>query len=178
MNLKLKRTPGIYIVGFMGSGKSTVGRLLADEIGWRFADLDEDIEREQQQSVPELFATLGEEGFRKIESQAIARRIQTIKRGLPTVLALGGGAFTREENRKLLTDNGITVWIDTDFAVIKKRVEGSSHRPLARDPKRFEQLYYERLPLYTQAEYRVQVLEDNSRSAVTKILELPFWQER
>ena len=177
MNLKLKRTPGIYIVGFMGSGKSTVGRYLADEIGWRFADLDEDIEREQQQAISELFATAGEEEFRRLESEAILRRIQTIKRGMPTVLALGGGAFCREHNIEVLKDNGITLWIDTDFAVMRKRVEGSSHRPLARDPQRFEKLYQERRCLYAQAEYRVEMTEDNSRAAVAKILELPFWKE-
>ena len=91
MNLKLKRTPGLYLVGFMGAGKTTAARLLADEIGWRFADLDEDIEGQQRRSISELFATVGEEEFRRIETEAIHRRIQSIRRGMPTVLGLGGG---------------------------------------------------------------------------------------
>src|SRR6478672_3857042 len=62
-NLKLKRTPGIFLIGFMGSGKSTVGRLLAEEIGWRFADLDDDIEHSQRRSVSDIFLQLGEEEF-------------------------------------------------------------------------------------------------------------------
>src|SRR6476661_507706 len=98
MNLKLKRTPGIFLIGFMGSGKSTVGRLLAEEIGWRFADLDEDIEHSQRRSVSDIFLQLGEEEFRRIEHEAIQQRVRSIRRGIPTVLALGGGAFTREEN--------------------------------------------------------------------------------
>ena len=97
MNLKLKRTPGIYIIGFMGSGKTTIGRMLADEIGWRFADLDDDIEHTQHRSISEIFKTDGEEEFRRIEFQAIQQRVRSICRGTPTVLALGGGAYTRPE---------------------------------------------------------------------------------
>src|SRR3954454_16371813 len=85
MNLKLKRTPGIYIIGFMGSGKSTVGRLLADEIGWRCADLDDDIEASQRASVSEIFASRGEQEFRRIEHEALVRQIHSIRRGTPTV---------------------------------------------------------------------------------------------
>src|SRR5215203_7508705 len=128
MNLKLKRTPGIYLIGFMGSGKSTVGRMLADEIGWRFADLDDDIEHSQRKSISEIFATAGEEEFRRLETEALQKRIRGIQRGTPTVLALGGGAFTRPENVRLVEENGISVWIDTEFEVLRKRVQGSDHR--------------------------------------------------
>ena len=176
MNLKLKRTPGLYLVGFMGAGKTTAARLLADEIGWRFADLDEDIEGQQRRSISELFATVGEEEFRRIETEAIHRRIQSIRRGMPTVLALGGGTFTRDENIELLQNNGITIWVDTAYHIVKKRVDGSTHRPLARDPERFQKLYHERRNLYARAEYQVEVVEDNSRVAVAQILNLQFWR--
>src|SRR4051794_23590291 len=152
MNLKLKRTPGIYIIGFMGSGKSTVGRLLADEIGWRFADLDDDIEASQRASVSEIFASRGEQEFRRIEQEALVRQLHSIRRGTPTVLAIGGGAFAQPENIELLTEHGITVWIDTDFDIVRKRVQGSDHRPLARDAAKFEQLFRERRRFYEQAE--------------------------
>src|SRR5687767_15520955 len=105
MRLKLKRTPGIYIIGFMGSGKTTIGRMLADEIGWRFADLDDDIEAQQHKSISEIFSTAGEEEFRRIEHEALARRVRSVRCGMPTVLALGGGAFTCPENVELLTEN-------------------------------------------------------------------------
>ena len=71
MLLKLKRTPGLYLIGFMGSGKSAVGRLLADELGWSFADIDEDIENAQGVSIAEIFDTRGEETFREIETAAL-----------------------------------------------------------------------------------------------------------
>jgi shikimate kinase len=172
MNLKLKRTPGIYIIGFMGSGKTTVGRLLAEEIGWRFADLDDDIEHSQRRSITEIFTTSGEEEFRRIEHEAIQNRIRCIRRGAPTVLALGGGAFTRADNIELLRENGITVWIDVDFEVARKRVQACERRPLARDPERFERLYNERRAFYSQAEYHVPVHTNDSKVALAGILKL------
>jgi shikimate kinase len=175
MNLKLKRTPGIYLIGFMGSGKSTVGRMLAEEIGWRFADLDDDIEKQQRRSVSEIFSTSGEEEFRRVEHEALARRVRSVRCGAPTVLALGGGAFTRDENINLLTDNGVTIWIDATFAIVKSRVGQCEHRPLARDPVRFEQLYRSRRQSYSKAEFRVEVKEDNSRKVVAELLKLPLF---
>ena len=172
MNLKLKRTPGIYIIGFMGSGKTTIGRMLADEIGWRFADLDEDIEQAQRRSISDIFAAEGEEEFRRIELEAIQKRVRSICRGTPTVLALGGGAFTRPETIKLLEENGITVWIDTALDVVRKRVQGSDHRPLARDMDRFERLYTERRQFYAQAEFKVTVTSNDSRAAFHDLLKL------
>jgi shikimate kinase len=172
MNLKLKRTPGIYLIGFMGSGKTTIGRMFAEEIGWRFADLDDDIEAEQHTSISNLFATIGEAEFRRIESEAIKKRVQLIRRGMPTVLALGGGAFTVEDNIDCLTENGITVWLDADFEVVKARVAGSEHRPLARDPRRFAQLFKERRRFYRRAEYRIHIAENDSRGAMKRLLEI------
>jgi shikimate kinase len=176
MNLKLKRTPGIYLIGFMASGKSTIGRMLADEIGWRFADVDDDIEAQQRKTISEIFATAGEEAFRRIESEAIAKRVHSIRCGAPTVLALGGGAFTRQENVDLLTENGITVWIDTALSVVRHRVAGCEHRPLAKDPKKFEQLYHARREFYAKAEFRVELNEDNSRKALAALLKLPLFE--
>ena len=74
MLLKLKRTPGLYLVGFMGSGKSAVGRLLADELGWSFADIDEDIEQAHGISIAEIFDTRGEQEFRGMEQEALRKQ--------------------------------------------------------------------------------------------------------
>lgn len=172
MKLKLKRTPGIYLVGFMGCGKTTIGRMYAEEIGWRFADLDDDIEAQQRASISELFERVGEEEFRRIESEAIWKRIHLIRRGMPTVLSLGGGAFTREHNVEVLTDNGVTVWIDAEFETVRRRVSNASHRPLARDPELFRRLYYERRRFYEKAEVHVHVPGDDSRAAVNHLLAL------
>src|SRR5215472_12594229 len=86
MILKLKRTPGIYLVGFMAAGKTTIGRMLADELGWSFFDLDEDIEAAQGSTIAQIFDTRGEEEFRKIEQDAVRKRVGEVERGKPMVL--------------------------------------------------------------------------------------------
>ena len=95
--------------------------------------------------------------------------------GSPTVLSLGGGAFTRPENVDLLTENGVTVWIDATFPIVKSRVSQCEHRPLAKDPVRFEELYRSRREFYSKAEFRVEVKEDNSRKALAELLKLPLF---
>ncbi len=89
MLLKLKRTPGIYLVGFMGSGKTTIGRLLADNIGWSFTDVDAEIERQEQEPIARIFETRGESEFRRMEREAIRTCVRKVERGQPAVLALG-----------------------------------------------------------------------------------------
>src|SRR5262249_13056710 len=89
--LKLRQTPGLYLLGCMGSGKTTIGKLLADRLGWGFADIDEDIEASQQRSIIDIFDTLGEEVFRRMEAEALRARVRAVARGVPMVMALGGG---------------------------------------------------------------------------------------
>lgn len=175
MILKLKRTPGLYLVGFMGSGKSTVGRIVASELGWPFADLDEDIERDQKQSISSIFERRGEEEFRKLETALMQKRISMIESGRPMVVALGGGAFAREENFQLLENNGITIWLDCSLEVIRKRIESSTHRPLARDPLKLEELYHARRAGYSRADYRIEVIANDSARAAADILKLAIF---
>jgi shikimate kinase len=172
MILKLKRTPGIYLVGFMASGKTTIGRLLADELGWSFADLDQDIEGAQGASITHIFDTRGEVEFRTVEKEAVRRRVDEVSRGRPMVVALGGGAFTDEANQALLRENGVTIWLACSFPRVCTRVEGSSHRPLARDPEKFEQLYQQRQADYSKAEYRIEIDTDDPAAIVDAILKL------
>ena len=175
MILKLKRTPGIYLVGFMGSGKTTIGSHLADELGWSFVDLDADIEAEQGTSISNIFDTRGEDEFRRIETEAIQKRIRLIERGRPMVVALGGGAFAQPRNFELLENNGISVWLDCPFAVVQARVSQGSDRPLARDPDRFRELYESRRSAYERADFRVEVGGDDPAPAVQSILKLPIF---
>jgi shikimate kinase len=175
MLLKLKRTPGLYLVGFMGSGKSAVGRLLADELGWSFADIDEDIEQAQGISIAEFFDTRGEQEFRVIERDAVRKRVHEVECGKPLVLALGGGAFVDPESRKLLGDRGVTIWLDCPFPRINARLDGQTHRPLARDPGKFRQLFDDRQDTYSQAEHRVAADTDDPAAIVAEILKLPIF---
>lgn len=179
MNLKLKRTPGVFLVGFMGSGKSTVGRHLAHRIGWSFFDIDCEIEAAERTTIAELFETRGEAEFRRIETAILREHVRWIERGRPAVLALGGGAFTEQANRELLANNGITVWLDCPFEIVKRRVaqqHGGALRPLARDPEKFESLWNTRRSVYQLADLHVPVTRDDPDEAVAAILASPVFQ--
>ena len=175
MILKLKRTPGIYLTGFMASGKTTVGRLLADQLGWHFVDLDQEIEAQQAIPIDEIFDSRGEQEFRRIETEAIRAHVKLIERGRPAVIALGGGAFVQPENFTLLENNGISIWLDCPIEAVRRRVAEASHRPLARDANRLEQLYLERQAAYARADYRIPIESDEPSAAVAAILNLPLF---
>ncbi len=175
MILKLKRTPGIYLVGFMGCGKSVVGAQLAERLGWSFCDIDSDIESRQGVTINEIFDVFGEDEFRRLETETIATRVRMIQSGTPMVLALGGGAFVRQQNYELIENNGVTVWLDCPLPLVRRRLEGSSTRPLARDPKKFELLYWTRRESYAMADYRIDIHDDDPIAAVNAVLELPIF---
>lgn len=175
MNLRLKRTPGIYLVGFMGSGKSTIGRLLADDLGWSFLDLDDLIEHATGMTISALFDSRGEEEFRRVEHQTLHRVVQMIEHGKPHVIALGGGAFAQPRNFELLENNGTTIWLDCPIDILERRVARHTHRPLARDPERFRALYNARLDAYMKAHHRVPVSDAEPGVHVASILKLPLF---
>ena len=176
MDLRLKRTPGLYLVGFMGCGKTTVGRLVAEALGWEFADVDDDIEAAEGATIPQIFETRGEREFRRVEAEAIRRRVGAIERGMPTVVALGGGAFVEHANYDLLANHGVSVWLDGALEILRERVERAGHRPLARDPEKFAALYEARRPYYGRADYRVQVGDEEPAAAVAAVLALPLFR--
>ena len=175
MILKLKRTPGIYLVGLMGSGKTTVGRILGEELGWSFVDLDDDVEADQQKPIGDIFEQQGEATFRTIETAMLKKRVRMIERGMPTVLALGGGAFVQPGNFELIENNGVTIFLNCPIERALHRVRGHQHRPLARDVERFTQLYLARQPLYAKADYRIPIESDDPQVALKAILSLPLF---
>ena len=175
MILKLKRTPGIYLVGFMGCGKSTVGRALADELGWSFFDLDNEVEGSAGCTISEIFDTQGEEMFRTLEASALAQRVRAVQSGRPQVIALGGGALMSDKNFELVSNHGVVVWLDAPFDLIEKRVAAESHRPLGRDPEKLRELFDVRRPRYALADYRVEAPEEEAMDTVRRILELPLF---
>ena len=174
MNLRLKRTPGIYMVGFMGSGKTTIGRLLAQRLGWSFADLDEEIEAAHRTTIAGIFEERGEAEFRRVEAETLRRHVQSVERGRPAVIALGGGAFAQAGNRDLVLQNGVAFWLDCPFEIVARRVAHTNHRPLARDPERFATLYRERRAIYALADARIAIESDDPAIAVETIATHPF----
>lgn len=142
----------IYLLGFMGSGKSTVGALVARALGWPFIDLDVTIEAGQGLTIREIFEQAGEPFFRGIEHAALTEASKTE----PAVIALGGGTFVQEANFKFIRERGgATIWLDSPLEDLVHRCEGMQNRPLFRDRQSFQQLLQQRLPYYQMAEYRV-----------------------
>jgi len=175
MILKLKRTPGLYVVGFMGCGKTTVGRLVAKQLGWRFADIDEDIEGREQMTIPEIFDKRGESEFRKIESEVLNRRVHEVARGVPWVISVGGGCYAQADNYELIQNHGLTIWLDCPLEMVKARIAHSTHRPLARDLEQLVKLYEERRPCYERADFRIEIGGGGSPAAAEAILALPLF---
>lgn len=176
MTLKLKRTPGLYLVGFMAAGKTTVGRALADEIGWPFVDIDIEIEQREGKTISRIFAEHGEEAFREIETSVIQTHVKGIEKGQPSVMALGGGAFIQPRNWDLLQNNGVTVWLDCPLHTVCKRLgEVDSTRPLAANRHGLAQLFDDRRPLYARADYRVDADTEDTTEIIKRILSLPLF---
>ena len=156
MHVKLKGSPAFYLVGFMGCGKTTVGRLLADGLKWDFVDLDEEIEREAGAKIVDIFDKFGEASFRAMERKALNKQIRHARMGMARVIALGGGAFAQASNREAIEAAGVSIWLKSPIDQLWARVSDEDDRPLARDRERFEALYREREPSYTEADFTIE----------------------
>lgn len=140
----------IYLTGFMGCGKSTVGRLLASRLGVPFVDLDKEVELRAGLRVREIFERHGEPVFRGMEREALEATL-----ALPdVVVATGGGTVTFEGNARLIREGGLSVWLNPSFATIVERVGalGKEDRPLFRNETQALALYRDRLPAYRRAD--------------------------
>lgn len=175
MTLKLKRTPGLYLIGFMASGKTTVGEAVAKELGWPFADLDTEIERHHSTTISDIFANHGEPRFRELETQALQRHVSRVEAGQPCVLALGGGAIVRPRNWELIENNGVTIWLDCPLEIVHRRLGDDVTRPLAKNRAGLAQLYEDRRPLYSRADFRIEIHSDDISDTVNRILRLPIF---
>ena len=164
----------IFLVGFMGAGKSTVGRILAQKLGWAFYDLDMIIEAREQTTVANIFAQSGEPKFRELERAALAGLLENELRNTNAVVGLGGGAFAQPENRKLLQLHGArTVLLNAPIEELRRRChESGSQRPLAVDAARFEQLFESRRDAYRLADFHV---ETGSKAVEDVVLEIERW---
>lgn len=166
----------VALAGFMGSGKTTAGSLLARQLGWRFVDLDTLIEEAAGLRVTEIFARRGEPAFRQIEREQLEAALgRAIAHQEPTVLALGGGTVAQPGSIELLREAGAAIiWLDCPLERLIARCALLTTRPLFRDMADFRALYEQRLPYYQQAEYRVESA-DEPRRTVEQILALDIF---
>ena len=141
----------------MGAGKTSVGRILSERLGWRFIDLDREIEARCNKSIAEIFQLEGESGFRLREAEALRSLLVTLPEAAPTIVALGGGAFTQAANLELLDSVAAkVVFLDAPVDELQRRIGEDDTRPLSVDAERFRQLYEERHALYRRAPHRIQ----------------------
>ena len=157
------RADKLYLVGFMGAGKSTLARALARRLDWKIEDIDERIERRERRDIPSIFRQEGEPYFRVIEREELIALLP--QRG--TVIATGGGTVVDPGNRELMLRDGAVVWLDASFATILERVPLDGRRPLAADRLEMERLYNQRLMAYRQAHLRV----DAGRGSVEELVD-------
>ncbi|NTZ83019.1 shikimate kinase [Burkholderia metallica] len=144
----------IVLVGMMGSGKTSIGRLLAARLGLDFADADDEIEATHRMTIPEIFAKYGEPYFRDSERRVLA---QLLTNG-PKVVATGGGAFMNAETRVRILKHGVSIWLKAEFEVLIRRVQRHANRPLLQvpDPEgALRMLIDDRYPTYALADVTV-----------------------
>lgn len=145
------RTDKLYLVGFMGAGKTTVARALGKRIGWRVEDVDERIEAQERRSVASIFAQDGEAVFRQLERNILAELLPL----RDAIVATGGGTFAEPDNRAVMLADGAVAWLDVPFDRLVDRVPPDGRRPLATDRAQMEQLYQRRMLAYRQAHVRL-----------------------
>ena len=161
----------IYLVGFMGTGKSVVGQELARQKRWKFMDLDQLIELREKSAISDIFAKKGETYFRKAETKAL----KEVAKEDNFVIACGGGIVTRNENILAMKETGLVVCLTATPAVIIKRTSGCTHRPLLNVPdpkKQVETLLKLRAPYYALADKTINTSRLSPKDVVRKIKSL------
>ncbi len=160
----------LVLVGMMGAGKTSVGRVLAARLGVPFTDADDEIVRAAGRSIPEIFADFGEDAFRDGERRVIGRLLA----GPPRVLATGGGAFMDEQTRRRIREAGaLSIWLRADLVILHERTRRRGNRPLlqngnARDT--LERLLREREPVYRLADIIVDAAVEPLDATVERVL--------
>jgi shikimate kinase len=141
----------LYLVGFMGAGKTTVARALARRAGWRVEDIDSSIETRERRPVASIFAQQGEPYFRQLERQVLGELLPLRH----VVVATGGGTFVEPDNRALMLADGVVAWLDLPLPLVLERVPADGRRPLAADRSQMEQLFVRRQLAYAESHVRL-----------------------
>ncbi len=155
MERQEKKTPNIVLVGFMGTGKTSIGRRLSTQLRMRYVDTDDVIERDSQRRISDIFSKDGEPAFRELESEAV-RQVSKLDNH---IISTGGGVVLKETNMVELRRNGIIFCLTATAEEIYQRVRHQSHRPLLQTPDaltKIRSMLEERHPYYAKADYMVE----------------------
>ena len=169
MKRKLIEPKIILLVGMMGVGKTSLGRILSKKLQLPFVDSDKEIEKSTGFSINELFAKFGIDEFRLGEERVMNRLLN----GDPCILSSGGDAFLSEKTRRLAKEKAVSIWLKAGSEVISRRTQGRTHRPLvpAADNKKIvEQLIAERYPIYSEADITIESFRESPFKTVSRLL--------
>ena len=155
----------VFLIGFMGAGKTTVGRILAERLGFHFIDLDEIIEANAGRSVRAIFEELGEDEFRRLEREAL----EDVRGMKQTVIALGGGAYVSEDNRAIIDQTGKAVWLDCPVEICLERIERDGSRPLLAGEAEMTALLDRRRAFYALADRVVSTGDCTAEEAAHRV---------
>lgn len=159
----------IILTGFMGTGKTSVGKLLASRLGYRLIDLDSLIVEEEHRSINNIFADSGEAYFRQVETEVLSRALETER----LVVSTGGGAVISEHNRRLMRDAGIIVNLTASPATVLERLAGDNERPLLKDERgldKIKEMLAVREPFYADADIRIDTTGKNVEDVAREII--------
>jgi len=168
----------VFLVGFMGAGKSSVGRALGQQLNWAFEDLDDRIERREGRSVAEIFRDSGEPEFRRAEREALALLLKELRSGGARIIAVGGGAFVQEGNADLLAAANVPrIFLDAPVEELWQRCskqagESGAERPLLRSQKQFRELFEARRKSYSKAPIRIETGSRTVEAIARQIAEM------
>ena len=160
----------IVLIGMMGVGKTTLGKIVAKERNLKFIDIDENIERKNLMTITEIFEKKGEDFFRNEEKEEVLKSLKKEE----CIIALGGGAFINKIVRDDILKNSISIWLDLNIKTINRRVKWSNKRPLLKEKKleKLKNLYEERKKIYKLANHKIECAKLSKKNIVKKIIEL------
>ncbi len=159
----------LVLLGMMGVGKTTIGKIVARKQGMEFIDTDENIEEKCSMSISKIFKEKGEKFFRIEEQKEVLKSIKKSN----CVIALGGGAFINETIRNAILKNAISMWLDTDLKTLNKRIKWNKKRPLVsrkNNQKKINELYLERKNIYKLADHKINCNNLNKENIVKRII--------
>jgi len=160
----------LVLIGFMGSGKSTVGKILSEKLLIPLVDLDSIIVEKTGLSIPQIFREKGEEFFREKEREFL---LKELKRNSDFILSTGGGAPAYRDNMEVINSYATSVFLYADFETLYSRISGDENRPLASlDEVRLRELYRKRLPFYRKAHFTVDTTDKNPEQVADEIISL------
>ena len=166
----MKSKENLVFLGMMGSGKSSIGSMIAKKLKLDFVDIDKEIENELGMSIRKIFETKGENYFRKFEEKVTLKKLKLNT----TVISLGGGAFTNKDIRKEVIKNHLSFWLNWNYEILLNRIKNSKKRPIAFNATDNEliDLIKKRSNIYSKALYEIKCNKLSKKEVVKKILEI------